>query len=163
MKFTKVEADLFAQDHKYALVHCIAEDARMGAGIDTQFVKRYPLMRDWLKQQSPTIGQVVPYSEGRKPLVLNMITKKKSSDKPTRQDFDATVYTLKQFAVNHGLTHLAFPLIGAGLDRLEWVESEEVIQWLFMDTDIELLLCLTEESKRIHDSAWERFNRVRGS
>lgn len=29
MNFTKIEADLFAQDHKYALAHCIAEDARM--------------------------------------------------------------------------------------------------------------------------------------
>lgn len=162
MNFTKIEADLFAQDHKYALAHCIAEDARMGAGIATQFVKRYPTMRTDLHSQQPKTGQVIPFTETGKPLVINMITKKRSSGKPTRQDFNTTVNALKVYMLQQGLTHLAIPLIGAGLDQLDWSESEEYIREVFKDTDIEIILCLTADSKRIHDSSWERFYRVRG-
>ena len=162
MNFTKVKASLFEQDRKYALVHCIAEDARMGAGIATLFVKRYPLMRSWLQIQKPRTGQVLPFAEDGNPIVLNMITKQKSSDKPTRQDFNKTVDVLKAFVLNHNIKHIAIPLIGAGLDRLDWAESETYIREVFSDTDISILLCLTDESKSIHDNSWERYYRIRG-
>lgn len=163
MKLTKVEDDLFNQHPKYALVHCISEDAHMDSDIDTHFDEHYPQMREWLQQQNPKTGQVISYAEGGKPTVLNLITKKRSIDRATRDDFNSTIHTLKQFSLVHGLRYLAFPLISTGLDRLDWVNSEEYIKQTFDDTGIELLLCLTEESKRIHDRAWELFNRIRGS
>lgn len=162
MKFTKLEADLFAQPQNYALAHCIAKDANMGAGIATQFVKRYPLMRDFLRGQDPKIGQVISFTEGQKPLVLNLITKKKSSGKPTREDFNRTIENLKAYTEANNITHLAIPLIGAGLDKLDWADSELHIKEVFADTGIEIILCMTPDSKIIHDSSWERYYRVRG-
>ena len=41
MKIEEVNGDLFSCDDKYALAHCISFDCKMGAGIASEFVKRY--------------------------------------------------------------------------------------------------------------------------
>jgi hypothetical protein len=33
------------------------------------------------------------------------------------------------------------PKIGYGLDRLQWGKTKEIIQEVFKDTDIEILVC----------------------
>ena len=49
--------------------------------------------------------------------------------------------TMKQICLSHGISCVAMPTIGAGLDKLpwEWVSSE--IQRIFQDTDIEIIVC----------------------
>ena len=44
----------------------------------------------------------------------------------------AGIFSLFQFAM---------PLIGCGLDRLHWGKVSEMIQVIFKDTDIEILVC----------------------
>ena len=36
---------------------------------------------------------------------------------------------------------IAMPQVGAGLDRLSWAKNREIIKDVFMDTDIEILVC----------------------
>lgn len=161
MVLTKINGDLFRQDSKYALAHCIASDAKMGAGIATQFVARYPQMRTAISTDRPSVGGIFCYTEIGKPDVLNLITKQKSSGKPTRSDFNRTIENLKEFAITRGITHIAIPLLGADLDKLDWAESEEHIRSVFEDTGIEILLCLNERSRGIHDASWDKYHRVR--
>ena len=40
-----------------------------------------------------------------------------------------------------GQTKVAMPLIGCGLDRLEWDKVKTIIAQTFNDTDIEVLVC----------------------
>ena len=40
-----------------------------------------------------------------------------------------------------GITKLAMPLIGCGLDKLEWNRVKDVIEDVFDDTDVEILIC----------------------
>lgn len=155
MEFIKKQADLFDQDLGIPLVHCIAADARMGAGIATQFVKRYPEMRSYLQQIEPEVGQVISYVKKGLPMVYNLITKEVSFDKPTREDFNKTIETLKRQVIAQGVSTIAIPLIGAGLDRLDWYESEMFIRETFKDTDITIILCLDDNAQRIHDESFK--------
>lgn len=145
MKYTEIKGDLFSAEEHYVLAHCIAADARMGAGIATQFVKRYPNMRNYIHSQNPIIGDVVFYNCHQaggtgKHHLFNLITKEKSWEKPYRADFSNAIDKLKEEMVNRGFLHLAIPLIGAGLDRLDWNESRDYIKEEFADTDIEILV-----------------------
>ena len=36
---------------------------------------------------------------------------------------------------------IAMPVIGCGLDRLEWCKVSEIIKEVFEDTDVEILVC----------------------
>ena len=42
---------------------------------------------------------------------------------------------------NLNITKLAMPKIGSGLDRLDWEKVKEIIQDVFDDSDIEILIC----------------------
>lgn len=43
--------------------------------------------------------------------------------------------------MENGITKVAMPTIGAGLDRLPWQSVSEQIQRVFADTDMEILVC----------------------
>ena len=48
---------------------------------------------------------------------------------------------MKQLAVQHGIVKIAMPLLGCGLDRLNWDIVKYHIKQVFKDTDIEILVC----------------------
>lgn len=145
MKYTEVRGNLFNAEEHYILAHCIAADARMGAGIATQFVRKYPNMRGYIQSKSPSVGDVIFYNHYQsgdrgKHHVLNLITKEKSHGKPTRENFNLTITKLKEEMIVRDFYHLAIPLIGSGLDRLSWSVTKEFIMKEFADTDIEIVV-----------------------
>ena len=48
---------------------------------------------------------------------------------------------MKHICKTHNIKKIAMPLIGCGLDRLEWYKVSEIIKRLFSNTDIEILVC----------------------
>ena len=52
---------VFTLGMRYALVHCIAQDAMMGAGIARKFREKYPDMQRYIRSKRPKIGEIVVY------------------------------------------------------------------------------------------------------
>jgi len=141
MKYTIQKYDLFKfykENPDYFLVHCIASDCALGAGIAVEFEKKFKL-REILKKFSfeqrlyPTIilvGQV-----------FNLITKEKSYLKPSYTSLFKTLNMLKDFSLKKNIKKLAMPKIGCGLDCLFWDCVEEEIKNIFRTTDIEIVVC----------------------
>ena len=48
---------------------------------------------------------------------------------------------MKKVCIENGITKIAMPTIGAGLDRLSWSTVSNQIHMIFDDTDIEILVC----------------------
>ena len=42
----------------------------------------------------------------------------------------------------YGITKVAMPRIGCGLDRLNWDDVRPMIEEIFKDMDIEILVCV---------------------
>ncbi|WP_341323493.1 macro domain-containing protein [Solibacillus sp. FSL H8-0523] len=142
MEYKEIVADLFSLPKHYALAHCIAADAIMGAGIAVEFTKRYKGLRPKLQSQPTNVGEVVLYQENNnKNKVFNLITKYSSYNKPTRKAFNQTILQLKQIVIDENITHIGMPLIGSGLDRLDWNDSRKWIQEVFQDTDVKIVVC----------------------
>lgn len=143
MNYSEITQDLFQLPTHYVLAHCIATDARMGAGIAVEFVKRYKGMRPKLQSMPIKIGDVILYKKNSSShQVLNLITKESSYGKPTRESFNQTILRLKEVAIEENIKHIGMPLIGSGLDRLNWDDSRKWIQEVFQDTDIEIVVCI---------------------
>eukprot|EP00461_Guttulinopsis_vulgaris_P004242 UN04243 len=140
----ELKLDLFTLPSSYTLCHCIAQDAAMGAGIATLFVKKYPGIRLAVQTARPRIGDVIPFSHPTDKQihnVLNLITKAQSWKLPSRDNFEKTIQTLKEYCVQNNIKQLGMPLLGAGLDRLDWGLSSKFIQDVFHDVDIEICVC----------------------
>ncbi|AEO93695.1 gp437 [Bacillus phage G] len=142
MHYEETKKDLFTLPTDYVLAHCIATDARMGAGIAVEFAKRYGGLRPKLQNMDLAIGDVILYKKNiLTHQVLNLITKKYSTGKPTRDSFNQTILNLKKVVLENNIKKIGMPLIGSGLDRLSWSESRNFIQETFKDIDVEIIVC----------------------
>jgi len=140
MRYQEVKQDLFEVDSSYSLAHCISQDYAMGKGIALTFQERFPEMKKTIQQNKTAIGQIALYEDGDR-FILNIMTKESYWHKPSKNIFEFAVRSLKRVCEVNGIKRLAMPRIGSGLDRLDWETNREVIQKIFSNTDIEILVC----------------------
>ena len=131
--------DLFTVPPYYYLAHCISADFALGAGIAKQFTELYN-MREKLHSQHFTgverIGEALLIDN-----VFNLVTKEKAYQKPTLESLEETLIDMREQMEELLVDKLAIPQLGCGLDRLDWSEVKTLIECVFEDTDIEILIC----------------------
>ena len=143
MVYNEVHGDLFAAPQGCYLVHCISGDYALGAGIakifDEVYNMRYKLHKNYAIENGKKFDNV-----GRALLVdnvFNLVTKKRCFHRPTYDDLYDTLIDMREQMADFGITKLAMPLIGCGLDKLEWNKVKDVIEDVFEDTNVEILVC----------------------
>jgi hypothetical protein len=131
--------DLFLVPEDFYLAHCISSDLGMGKGIVVEFNKRYDMKNKLLKRGTFNwFGVGYCIREGR---VINLITKEKYWNKPTYKTLEDSLLRMKQEMIISDINKVAMPLIGCGLDKLEWNKVKSIIENIFKDTDYEILVC----------------------
>ena len=130
--------DLFTVDNKYCLAHCISSDLAMGAGIAVKFQEKYNLSRRIRKNEKGKITYPNVYLIGN---IFSLVTKELYWHKPTYENFKITLQMMKHMCGWNHIKYLAMPKLGCGLDRLSWVKVKEMIEEVFGDMDIEILVC----------------------
>ncbi len=139
MIYKEEKRDLFKVSTEYYLAQCISADFDMGKGIVVEFNHRFRL--------KSRITENYPEYQWHGPdcividRVFNLITKKQYWGKPTLQSLTEAVEKMKAYAIQHDVKKIAMPILGCGLDRLNWNDVSRMIQQVFQDTDIEILVC----------------------
>ena len=143
MIFKEIKGDLFKSDDKYTLVHCISADCDMGKGIAKTFDSKMPQMKKLLKstiRENNMKGYfAILYLDDIRN-VINLITKERYWHKPTYSSLKASLLSAKKIAIRYDIKYLAMPVIGCGLDRLQWSKVSAMIKEIFADTDIEIVV-----------------------
>lgn len=145
MLYREEVMDLFSVPEDFCLAHCISADFALGKGIAVEFNRRYN-MRNLLQQQYPMYRRFFADQDIRGDCirvgrVLNLITKERFFQKPTLLSMEAALEMMKVLCLRQGITKVAMPMIGAGLDRLYWPDVRNLIQKVFNNTNIEILVC----------------------
>lgn len=144
MTITEIKGNLFEVPQGYYLAHCISGDYALGAGIAKTFDEVYD-MRFKLHKFYP-IPDGEKYANVGKALlvdnVFNLVTKARCFHKPTYDSLYETLVDMREQCEQFDITKLAMPRIAAGLDRLDWEKVKDVIEDVFGDTDIEILICV---------------------
>ncbi len=138
MVYNEIKRDLFTVNDKYYLAHCISSDCAMGAGIAVQFQKKFGLKGKLTRHSEDVRKHPTCILEGK---VFNLITKEKYWHKPTYNSLNLTLNIMRTIAESKNIKHIAMPMIGSGLDRLQWAKVREMIEDIFCDSDIEILVC----------------------
>ncbi|XP_059153500.1 ADP-ribose glycohydrolase OARD1-like [Physella acuta] len=134
MKLIEVEGDLFSCDETVSLVQCVSKDLHMGKGIAAEFKKRFGCENE-AKAQKADVGEVIVLPHGHRHLFY-LVTKTKYNNKPTMAQMKQCLLNLRDRCLERGVTVLAMPAIGCGLDKLIWEEVKEQIELAFGKTDI---------------------------
>lgn len=145
MIYNEETLDLFSVPKDYYLAHCISADFGMGKGIVVEFNKRFNMKNtlqtkypDFINQWTHNRWLYQCILEGR---VFNLVTKERYFHKPTYESLYGSLLIMKRLAIQNGVTKIAMPTIGCGLDRLNWDVVKYYIRQVFSDTDIEILVC----------------------
>ena len=144
MTYKEEIRDLFSVPDDYYLAHCISADFGMGKGIVVEFNKRFD-MKHKLQTKYPNFVNDYHHNrwggmaliEGR---VINLITKERYWQKPTYHTMREAL-NIARLRIPSECKRIAMPIIGCGLDRLEWCKVSEIIKEVFEDTDVEILVC----------------------
>ena len=137
MKYSEVHKDLFTVDDSYCLTHCISSCLAMGAGIALPMQRKFNL-RGKVEKSGEDLSHPTCILAGR---VFNLITKKKSSGKPTYDSLDLSLRVMREIIDKEGIEKVAMPKIGCGLDRLQWPKVRSIIHDVFQDSSVEILVC----------------------
>lgn len=148
MRYKEERRDLFAVGEDYYLCHCISADFGMGAGIVVMFNKLFD-MKTKMKtlharegvEKWDALGRGYVIKEDR---VFNLVTKRNVWEKPTYVNLYASLIEMRLLCEKLGVKKLAMPLIGCGIDGLEWEEVSLRVKEVFKDMDIEILVCVWE-------------------
>lgn len=143
--------NLFTVSNDYALVHCISADFKLGAGIAKEFDKLFNARQklfnafpaSWMPRWDKTPerfrgGSIILFSDYT---FFNLVTKRNYWDKPTLITIENALVWLKEQCKDFYIEKLAMPRIGCGLDKQKWENVKPLIEKIFADTDIEILIC----------------------
>ena len=136
--------DLFSVPEDYYLAHCISADFGMGKGIVVEINKRFDMKNKLLTKYPNFVNDYHHYKYGGMALiegrVINLITKERYWEKPTYETLRDAL-NIAKIRLPLECKKIAMPVIGCGLDRLEWSKVSDIIKDVFSDTDIEILVC----------------------
>ena len=142
MTITVENKDLFTVPQGYYLAHCISADFALGAGIakvfDNVYNMRYKLFKFYDNYE---------YRSGDALLVdnvFNLVTKPKCYHKPTYQSLRESLEVMKEIMEDCAIDKLAIPMLGCGLDKLQWTQVTDIIADVFYNTNIDIMVCVLE-------------------
>ena len=141
MRLVEEKRDLFDVSEDYYLAHCISADFALGAGIAKELNKRYN-MRTELNSIYGTSS--IKDNLGKALLVgrtFNLVTKERYWHKPTYASLRTTLVDMRMQVLSMQIKKLAMPLIGCGLDKLQWEKVKTLIEEIFSDDDLEIIVC----------------------
>jgi len=150
MIYSEKVINLFDVSDDHFLVQCISSDFEMGLGLASEFNSRYDLRNKIIEyyRKKPWAGTgyclVVPSTN-----VLNLVTKDKYWMKPTYKTIRMALDSAKMYCLSKGISKLAMPLLGSGLDELSWDRVSIIVKEVFNDSDIEILVCKKPVFKRV--------------
>jgi hypothetical protein len=128
---------------KGSLAHCVSSDFKMSRGVALEISHKYPAMKR-MSPDTPSphlIGKTMGYKiPGQEKWIFNIVTKEKYTDKPTYEDFIKAIASLKEQVTRLKITRLNMPMIGCGIDRLNWQYVRDILERAFSDTDCTLMV-----------------------
>lgn len=140
MEYKFIQDDVFNHRECY-YAHCISRDYALGAGIAVEFDRRYNMRSRLIKlaeEKPETLDEKCIQVEN----VFNLITKEKYWRKPSYKSLRESLLEMREkISKDKNVKKLVMPKIGCGLDRLSWDKVEPMIQEIFKDLDIEIVVC----------------------
>ena len=155
MKLVYQKRDITTLDRKKCVIaHAISTDTAMGSGVVVPIKGMHTGLKTACKKYSESnnrdvLGKAFRYVD-EKGTTYNLFTKKDVYDKAgvgmTVEDYHRNLKNsfidLKNQMIKNNEVNLGIPQIGCGLDRCNWEDVKEIIDDVFRETDIYILVCL---------------------
>ena len=126
--------------------HCISADVQMSKGFAQFLSEKVPRLRRTCRRANFLKDQVFPFWDASSGLyIYNLVTKEKYSDKPDLQTLATTLQNMRAHATMHGISSIAIPKIGCGLDQMNWQDVVKLLRKSIAYSDIQIVVYSLDE------------------
>lgn len=139
MTIREENRDLFTVPQGYYLAHCITADFSLGAGVAKKMDEIYNMrnkLNYFYNYPMYCVGEVITVDN-----VYNLVLKKTPDKKAKYKKLRLALDDMRNEMECNLVTKVAMPRIGCGHEGLEWESVKEIIEDVFKDTDVEILVC----------------------
>jgi hypothetical protein len=127
--FEEKEGDLFSSPD--SLCHCVSACLHMGRGIAPVFKNKYKRVDELKRQNAKPGGMCFLYVPDEDRYIYYLVTKEKYFNKPTYTTMENSLTAMRDHCFENGVRKLSMPVIGCGLDKLEWDKVRNIIHRVF--------------------------------
>lgn len=153
MKMIIEKGDLFGLDNKYALCHCVSADCddkgSWGAGIVIPIKKRFKGAKEYcaevIKKDNLSYPCAILFDKQEQKLI-NLITKPYFYTKPTYSSIHSAIHKMLILCEENNIKYLGMPMIGCGIDGLEWDKVQKIVESEFKDSNVEIVVRYLDEN-----------------
>ena len=119
----------------------------MSKGFANFLSHRIPGLRSTCRRANLFMRQVFPFwdSTGKRN-IYNLVTKERFCYKPNLSTLSKTLKTMKIHANINGVSTIAIPKLGCGLDQLNWQEGVKLLRDIFAYADVQPVVNTLEEN-----------------
>ncbi|XP_064399918.1 ADP-ribose glycohydrolase OARD1-like [Halichondria panicea] len=135
---TMVQGDLFSCPNSSSLAHCISADISMGKGVAKVFKTQFGGVAELKAQGVQTGGVAVLKKHGR--FIYYLVTKQRHFHKPTYETLNFSLQAMKKHCLANKVSELCMPMIGCGLDLLDWGKVKPLIVQVFAGIRINITI-----------------------
>ena len=127
--------------------HCISADARMSKEFADFLSHRIPGLRPICRKARLFMGQVYPFWDSTgKHYIYNLVNKERFCDKTNLTTLSKTLEARKIHASKNGVSTIAIPKLGCGLDQMNWQEVVKLLRDIFAYADVQIVVYALEEN-----------------
>ena len=138
MILEEVIGDLFSAPPNVSLAHCVSADLAMRKGIAKTFKQAFGRVSE-LKEQKAGVGGIAILKD-RERYVYNLVTKARYYLKPTLQTLRSSLEEMRSHMLRHNVYCVCMPQIGCGLDCLNWQQVKGLIEEVFADVHVNIVI-----------------------
>ena len=127
--------------------HCISTDAKMSKRFSELLSEQNARLRDACRRTKIMTGQTFPFWDrvGNR-YVFNLVTKTKYLEKHNLPTISSPLEEMKSHARLYGISTIAIPKIGRGIDQMNWQEVVKLLIDTFAYSDIRIVVYTLEEN-----------------
>ena len=122
-----------------SLVSCVSKDLKMTQGLAKHFKNKWPGQVDELKKMELEVGDIGAIKVDER-FIYHLIIKGKFNEPPKQDHLKQTLAKLKEHMVENEITEVSLPKIGSGLNRISWPDVKTMIEEVFQDTNIKIVI-----------------------
>lgn len=144
MTIREEKRDLFAVPQGYYLAHCITGDCTLAAGVAKTVDEVYNMKEKLIDRYNDGTNYSLENHVGMALLVdnvFNLVLKRRIDKKSKYKKLKNCLEDMKCIMEQEWITKLAIPKLACGHEGLEWDKVKEIIEEVFEDTDVEILVC----------------------
>jgi len=144
MKMIEIELNIMNAPQGYYLANGISSDLNFGAGLPALFEKVYNMKQKietfYTDEETGELdivpGEAIPVDN-----VYNLVVKESSYQKPDKDSLLDAITDMRDWMEEELVTKLAIPKICCGENGLEWDDVKAMFEFVFDDSDVQILVC----------------------